>query len=211
MTLHERRKERERERKNDTAKDALLVIRLAAVIVVVSSLLLGASAYQTYTFDKRYDSHVQLAQSAGTPDELVQQLHEAEDGLNGIGYDTGQYAWVYKTPQTDTEYQRDILESHIERAEEIQSMEDPEQRSIAFLDYRQRLNENAPDVDTYGWWWRTMPFGVGIVFHPLVVMLTTALGVCALFAGIDLSFTVLESPGVPLRAVVTGYNDGDGE
>lgn len=156
--------------KQETAREMVQAARLCAAVLVVSSLLLGAAAYQAHTFDKRYHAEWELATQSASPGEMVRHLEHAQDGLNEVGYDTGQYAWFLKTPETDTDRKRAILQSHLDRAKAIEAMEGSE-REVAFMEYRNRLTDedvdSGPDIDTYGWWWRSLPYGVGVVFSTL--------------------------------------------
>jgi hypothetical protein len=148
---------------------ALSWARISLAVILVSSAVLGVVAYKHYQFDKEYVSHMEMAESAGSPEELVQRLEEAQDGLDELGYSGGQYAWFWKTDRTNTVEQRELLRSHIERAKHIRDSGGVAE-GVSFMDYRERLEENQPYIMLYSHWYHSLPPGLNIVFFPMTLI-----------------------------------------
>lgn len=163
----------------------VLAARLSLVALLLVASVMSVAAYQHYQFDKNYYTHIEMAEDAGTPAELVERLEDARAGLERTGYGGGQYAYVWKTAQTNATEQKRLLDSHIRQARNIQGASGTS-ASVKFLDYRERLMENKPAIDVYGWWWHQLPPGLNVLMSSVAL---TMFG----FASILFSFVFFAS------------------
>lgn len=181
----------------------LLAARLTLVLLVLCSTVMSVAAYQHYQFDKNYYTHIEMAEDAGTPEELVERLEDARAGLERTGYGGGQYAYLWKTASTNATEQKMLLDSHIRQARNIEEASGAS-ASVKFLDYRERLMENKPSIDVYGWWWHQLPPGLNALMSSVALAVVTLTMVFSGFVFCETMKSVSDSDGSAWRKLAFG-------
>lgn len=158
------------------------LLALSVIFVVITPLAFVHVLPAMHTMDKEVGSHMDLAAGAGSPTEMAYHLEQAQEGLDDVGYSGGQYAYFWKTPASNTEVQREVLQSYIERAHIAANAENDTHQSNVFMDLRRGLTgpqgESGWGIDTLGEWAHDNPlnYGAYVVVMMAPITITGLLG-----------------------------------
>lgn len=110
--------------------------------LILCAVAVGGLVHTDICMDRDYQGYYYLAQNAGSPevvaDFLEQYLDAVEDmhGYSGI---------VYKNPGTDVDYQKQVVQSFLDRANDLSEKKEFNQQSIDVQLSFQKLTDDMTD------------------------------------------------------------------
>lgn len=94
-------------------------------IIMLLTLTVSGIWYETsvnYEFNNEFRSHIKNANVANTPELMISEFQKAQQGISNLGLNNSDYSslwWWKETPDHCIEFYIILLDSFIERAEDI--------------------------------------------------------------------------------------------
>lgn len=158
-------------------------VAILVLVVALTASSLSFHIYHAYQFEEAVHTEIDLAASSADAGTMQEHLEEARDGLDEVGYEGGQYAYLGQTPSSNTTVKRSILDTYIDRAGHIEQTSNETAESVALIDMREQLNADPSSslgLDTYGEYIHGHPL-LFVTGHPLSVAFQMMLFIVSAF------------------------------
>lgn len=96
---------------------------ITGVVLLIFTILSPAFLiHRSYVYDNKVDAVIDRAQVSADREDMQEQLVALRDNLTELGWTSGHFALVWKTPRNDLQLNFKAVERLIERLSEIQHL-----------------------------------------------------------------------------------------